>query len=282
MRPSNLNSKIFLDSGDPTETKSILDKLGFLDGQTTNPSLVAKNPEVIAEATDGIKLSKTELSSEYQKIVREVSQLLPTGSVSIEVYADMQSSTEQLLAEAIQMNTWIPNAHIKFPVTKAGLEAANLAIKEGIRVNMTLVFSQAQAAAVYAATKGAYKGQVFLSPFIGRLDDIGLNGMDLITNIQKLYQTGDGHVQILAASLRSQDHLAACLKSKVDIMTVPFKILTEWNQQIDPNFQYQPDLASIEMQSIDLNQDWQTYNLEHELTTKGIEKFVADWKNLLI
>src|SRR3989344_4842731 len=99
-----------------------------------------------------------------------------------------------------EMFSWIPNAHVKYPTTKAGLEAAHRSIQEGMRVNMTLVFTQEQAAAVYAATKGAKRGDVFVSPFIGRLDDRGENGMDLIKNIIKMYRGGDGHVLILGAS----------------------------------------------------------------------------------
>ena len=85
---------------------------------------------------------------------------------------------------------WIPNAHVKFPTSAEGLKAAEKAIGLGLRVNMTLCFSQAQAAAVYAATRGARKGQVFVSPFIGRLDDRGENGMDLIANILRMYAKG--------------------------------------------------------------------------------------------
>ncbi len=98
------------------------------------------------------------------------------------------------------MFSWIPNAHVKFPTSREGLEAAGRAVKEGLRVNMTLCFTQEQAAAVYSATAGAKKGDVFISPFIGRLDDRGENGMDLIENIQKMYGTGDGHVEVLTAS----------------------------------------------------------------------------------
>lgn len=283
-RLKNLNSKIFLDSGDPAETKSMIDLLGFLDGQTTNPSLVAKNPEVIADANDGIKLSSTELNLKYKKIIQEISALIPQGSVSIEVYADMQTSTEQMLEQAREMFTWIPNAHIKFPTIPNGLKAAHQAIQEGMRVNMTLVFSQQQAAGVYAATSGAGIGDVFVSPFIGRLDDKGENGMDLIKNIQQMYQDSDKHVQLLAASIRSMEHFYACLQLGVDIITTPYKILEEWHHQgmqLAEDFKYKVDLSVIDFQQVELNQDWQNYNLQHQLTDQGIEKFVADWKKLL-
>ena len=184
MRPANLKTKIFLDSGDPAETRAAFLALGFLDGQTTNPSLVAKNPE-----TAGKKFSKDELISFYRKVVEEISSLIPKGSVSVEVYADALTSAEEMLKQARIFNKWISNAHVKFPTTTEGLKAAEIAVREGIKVNMTLVFSQQQAAAVYMATKGAKKGDVFISPFAGRLDDIGENGMDVISNIVKMYKT---------------------------------------------------------------------------------------------
>jgi len=93
---------------------------------------------------------------------------------------------------------------------------------------MTLVFSQEQAAAVYAATIGAKRGQVYLSPFIGRLDDRGEQGMDLIANIIKMYGAGDGHVEVLTASVRSLEHFTRAIELGSDIITSPFKVLKEW------------------------------------------------------
>lgn len=98
----------------------------------------------------------------------------------------------------------IPNAYIKYPCTAEGLKAAQMSVAAGIRVNMTLCFSQAQAAAVYAATRGS-KAPVYVSPFIGRLDDHGKNGVDVIDNIKRMYANSDGHVLVLAASIRNLD-----------------------------------------------------------------------------
>src|ERR1051326_1942800 len=159
MRPENLKTKIFLDSGDPEETKSALSSLGFLDGQTTNPSLIAKSPEAA-----GKKFSEVEVLDFYKSVVEKVSSQIPQGSVSIEVYADAATAADQMLMQAKEFYKWIPNAHIKFPTTTEGLKAAESAVKEGMRVNMTLVFSQNQAAAVYAATKAGKRGGVYLSP----------------------------------------------------------------------------------------------------------------------
>jgi transaldolase len=281
MKPEGLRTKIFLDSGDPKETREVLSLLGFLDGQTTNPSLIAKSPEA-----QGKKFTQEQILDFYRGVVGEVSGLIPQGSVSIEVYADVLTTAEAMLEQGKKFYTWIPNAHIKFPTTAEGLKAAELAVKEGMRVNMTLVFSQEQAAAVYAATRGAKKGGVFLSPFVGRLDDRGENGMDFIANTVKMYQSGDGHVEVLVASVRSLDHFLESIRLGADIITAPFKILKAWAdsgfKMPDESFVYHPDaLKSISYQEISLNQPWQNFNIKHELTDKGIEKFAADWNALI-
>lgn len=279
-----MKTKIFLDGGDPKETQEVISVLGYLDGQTTNPTLVAKNPEVIKRIEAGEKFSAEEIMDFYKQVVSEISIIIPNSSVSIEVYADKDTTTEAMLKQAREMNSWIPNAHIKFPTTKAGLEAASKCVKEGINVNMTLVFTQEQAAAVYAATKGAEKGQVFVSPFVGRLDDRGENGMDLIKNILKMHQGGDGHVEVLAASLRSIDHFEAALALGSDIITSPLKLIQEWadrGKDIPLEYTYAPDLSEIKYQELDLSQDWKEFNISHELTDKGIEKFAADWNSLI-
>ena len=158
MRPKNLKTRIFLDGGDPEETRTLLGLLGFLDGQTTNPTLISKNPEARRRLEKGEKFNPDEIFGFYQQVVREISGLIPQGSVSIEVYADLSTAAEQMLKQGREMFTWIPNAHIKFPISGEGLKAAEAAVKEGLRVNLTLCFSQEQAGAVYAATRGAKKG----------------------------------------------------------------------------------------------------------------------------
>ena len=284
MRPNSLRTKVFLDGGDPEETKELIKVLGFLDGQTTNPSLVAKNPGIQKRIADGQKFSEEEIMDAYKNMVSEISRIIPEGSVSIEVSADANSTTSDLLDQAKKMNTWIPNAHIKFPTTAAGLEAASECIKLGISVNMTLVFSQEQAAAVYAATRGASKGQVFVSPFVGRLDDRGENGMDLIKNIIEMYKAGDGHVEVLTASVRNIDHYKAALALGSDIITGPFKLIKEWKEagmEVPAEDTYAPDLKKIEYEQLDLSKNWQNFDISHELTDKGIEKFASDWNALI-
>lgn len=292
MRPVNLHTKLFLDSGDPKETREVLSTLGFLDGQTTNPTLIAKNPQAQDRLASAKKFSKEEVMSFYKDIVTEISTLLPQGSISIEVDANIQSNSEELFRQGEQMYRWIPNSHIKFPTTTAGLEAAMRAVKEGIRVNMTLVFSQEQAAAVYSATKESLEyslngfKNVFLSPFIGRLDDRGENGMDLIKNCVKMYENSDHHVAILAASVRTYEHFLASIAYSADIITAPSKIYKEWAEKGMPiphrNYIYNSGtLKTIEYKSLDLSKDWRTYDISEPLTTKGLEKFSEDWNNLV-
>ncbi|HVA96977.1 MAG TPA: transaldolase family protein [Candidatus Acidoferrales bacterium] len=291
MRPANLQTKILLDSGDPKETRELLSILGFLDGQTTNPSLIAKNPQAQERLANGKKFSKEEVMSFYKDVVSEISAMIPDGSVSIEVDANAQSDADELFAQGKDMYTWIPNAHIKYPTTAAGLEAAERAIQEGIRVNMTLVFSQEQAAAVYAATHKTQSQSlsglknVFVSPFIGRLDDRGENGMDLIRNLMQMYQDSDHHVAVLAASIRTYEHLMACFAYGTDMVTAPLKIYIEWAEKgmpvPDTQFEYKSDnLTPIMYTSLDLSKDWSTFDISHQLTDKGLQKFSEDWNNL--
>jgi len=184
------------------------------------------------------------------------------------------------------MFSWTANAHVKFPTTREGLKAAEHAVKAGMRVNMTLNFSQEQAAAVYAATRGARKGQVFISPFVGRLDDRGEDGMDLIADIVKMYRQGDGHVEVLTASVRSLGHLLYAFKLGSDIVTAPYEVLKEWGDKgmplPDAGFAYgTKNLRPIPYREIDLAKKWQDYDLRHDLTDKGMEKFSADWNALI-
>jgi transaldolase len=287
MRPENLRTKIFLDSGDPDDTKKVIEKLGFLDGQTTNPSLVAKNPDVLKRQSEGQKYSSEELNDFYKSVVRQISDLIPDGSVSIEVYADSDSTSKSLFTQGREFATWIPNAHVKYPIIGAGLDAALQSIAAGMRVNMTLCFDQQQAAAVYAATSGAQRGDVFVSPFIGRLDDKGLNGVDLIGNILKMYNDGDRHVEVLAASVRSLAHFQNCLAIGADIITAPYSVIAEWAEagMPIPEKNSSPlgnsELHSIEYEQVALNESWDAYNVQHELTDAGLDRFASDWNGLL-
>jgi transaldolase len=279
-------TRILVDGGDPAETQRIKQLLGFVDGQTTNPSLVAKNPQIRQRIDQGRPLSKQEETEAYREIVRRISPLVGEAGVSIEVFADIDTAAEHMIAEGRDMFTWIPNAYIKFPCTHEGLRAAEMAVHEGIRVNMTLCFSQEQAAAVYGATKGT-QAPAYVSPFVGRLDDRGEDGMDLVKNICRMYASGDHHVHVLAASIRNVDHLLYTFALGAELATVPAKVLEEWAAKDFPmpgaSFTYKgktkegKPLQPLAYKDLDLKAPWESFNIQHDLTTQGIQKFVHDY-----
>jgi transaldolase len=283
-------TKILVDGGDPGETRRIRDLLGFVDGQTTNPSLVAKNPEIRQLVASGQRLTGQEEKEEYKHIVQSISPLVGKAGVSIEVFADLGTTAEQMFAQGKEMFTWIPNAYIKYPCTHEGLRAAQMSVRDRIRVNMTLCFSQEQAAAVYSATKGSVE-PVYVSPFVGRLDDRGEDGMDLVKNIKKMYESGDGHVHVLAASIRHVEHLLCAFALEVQLVTVPARVLEEWAAKSFPmpnrDFTYKAVGASgkplypLPYRMLKLNQPWENFDIAHELTNKGIQKFVEDYQSTL-
>jgi transaldolase len=283
-------TKVLVDGGDPQETVRVRDLIGFVDGQTTNPTLVARNPEVRQLISSGHKFSTKEELDEYKKIVQAISPLVGDAGVSIEVFADFDTTSEQMLAQGRDMFSWIPNAYVKYPCTHEGLRAAQMSVREGIRVNMTLCFSQEQAAAVFAATKGSNE-PVYVSPFLGRLDDRGENGMDLVRNIKKMYEAEDGHVHVLAASVRTLNHLLGAFALQAELATAPSKVWEEWAAASFPlpekDFVYKGvdklgnQLRPIPYKPVDLNLPWESFDIHHELTTKGIQQFVSDYKSTL-
>lgn len=290
MLATRTHTKILVDGGDPDETAKVKGLLGFIDGQTTNPSLIARNPDIRKRVVSGQYLSHKEELDAYKNIVERISPLVGVAGVSIEVFSDLDTSSEDMLQQGKEMYSWIPNAYIKYPCTHEGLHAAQMSVREGIRVNLTLCFSQEQAAAVYGATKGTV-APAYISPFIGRLDDRGENGVDLIRNIRRMYQGGDGHVQILAASIRNLDHLLAAFAFGADLVTAPAKLLEAWATKGFPippkDFIYSgntPDgrpLIPLGYKSLNLDQPWERFNITHELTTNGILRFVKDYQSTL-
>src|SRR5215475_11512918 len=276
------HSKILVDGGDPQETVRIRQLIGFVDGQTTNPSLIAKNPEVMHLVESGHRLTEQEEAAEYRKIVQTISPLVGDAGVSIEVFADLNTTVDEMLNQGREMNSWIPNAYIKYPCIAEGLKAAQISVAEGMRVNITLCFSQQQAAAVYTATKGS-RTPVYVSPFIGRLDDIGQNGVDLIKNIKRMFDQSDHHVLVLAASIRSVQHLLYALQVHSELITVPGKVLEQWTKEGMPmpgdDFVYEMIGAKIPYEELNLERSWDQFNLDHELTRKGIQNFVSDYKS---
>lgn len=286
--------KVFLDSGDPEETKKAKSLLGFLDGQTTNPSLVAKNPEVKAYLAKGNKLKEDELLNMYRQIIEKIDKEI-AGPISVETYADWDTTAEEMLEQAKEMHKWGRNIYIKFPTIPEGLKAANEFVKGGGQVNMTLVFDQNQAAAVYAATLPTFQ-PAFVSPFIGRWDDRGFRGLDLVKNIIKMYKNFNTkrtehkkHVEVLGASIRSLEHFYASIFLGADIVTIPMSLIREWIEQErwvpDEKYRIETEgLHAILYKELEYHDDYTQYAVTKEegsLLDEGLNKFVKDWNSLL-
>lgn len=286
--------KVFLDSSDPIETRKAKGLLGQLDGQTTNPTLVAKNPEVLAYISQGKKLTSPELLVFYKSIVNQIEKEI-AGAISVEVYADWNTTASEMLSQAENMSTWGRNTYIKFPTIPEGIKAAHEFVGKGGKVNMTLVFDQIQAAAVYASTEKAVS-PAFISPFIGRWDDRGFDGLDLIKNISKQYRgynkflhKKNSHVEVLAASIRSLDHMYASIFMEADIITIPLPLIYEWLQEEkwipDEHYRSEPrGLKSLIYQDIPYSSDYTQFQIEKKdgsLLDEGLNKFVADWNKLM-
>ncbi len=281
-------SKLFVDTGDPDEARAaqkMLKDTGYdgLDGATTNPSYFAKNPEVQARISKGDKFSSSELMKAYKETVRELLEIIPGGDISIEGYADMNTTTEEMVELAWELNSWIPTARIKLPIIEAGLEAAEQ-LKDRVNLNMTLCFNQEQAAAVHAATRGARKS-VVVSPFIGRLDDAGRNGVQHVDNLIKMLRAGDSQVRVLAASFRRVENILEMIRIESDILTINLDRFKLWKEQgfrlPKEDFKYEFDGEDIVYQEISLDKNWQEYNIQDDLTDVGLQRFIDDWRALL-
>jgi len=209
--------KIFLDSADIDEIKAHQDS-GFVDGVTTNPSLIAQSGRNIIDT------------------IAEICELVP-GPVSAEVTA---TDFETMLSEGKKLAGIAPNVAVKVPLTEAGLRTCRVLSDAGTKVNVTLCFSAGQA--LLAAKAGA----AFISPFVGRLDDIGQDGMGLIEEICSIYANFDFDTEVLVASVRSTQHVVDAALMGADVATLPPKIL----------------LALY----------------KHPLTDKGLSAFLADWE----
>jgi transaldolase len=208
--------KIFLDTANLEELKKGA-AWGIVDGVTTNPTLIAKEGRPIEEQ------------------IRRICDIVD-GDISAEVVA---TESSEMVREARGLAKIHQNVVVKVPLTREGIKATAALSKEGIRLNVTLCFSPGQA--LLAAKAGAY----IVSPFVGRLDDIGLTGMDLIRDIAMIYKNYGFKTQLLAASLRSPKHAIEAALAGADIATMPFKVL-------DALF-------------------------NHPLTDKGLDQFLKDW-----
>ncbi len=209
--------KFFVDTAEVKEIRELAD-MGLLDGVTTNPSLIAKSGRA------------------FKEVVAEICGIV-SGPVSAEVTA---LDAEGMIREAKELRKIAKNVAVKVPLTLDGLKACKALSSEGTMVNVTLCFSANQA--LLAAKAGAS----FISPFIGRLDDIHLDGMELISEIRQIYDNYDFATEILVASIRSANHVKQAALIGADVATVPPAVLKGL--------------------------------VKHPLTDKGIEMFLADWK----
>ena len=211
--------KIFLDTANLDAIKKYND-MGLLDGITTNPSLLAKE------------------GGDPQKTMKEISTIIK-GDVSLEV---VSTTYDEMIEEGRKLREYGNNVIVKCPMTGDGLKACKSLSAEGIPVNVTLVFSPNQA--LLAAKAGAK----YVSPFIGRLDDIGHTGMDLIKEIKQIFTNYNFNTQILVASVRHPQHVIDAAKTGADVVTLPPAVLGKM--------------------------------LGHALTDKGLKAFLADWEKL--
>ncbi len=190
--------QLFIDTADIGEIKKA-QSMGLLDGVTTNPSLVA---------TTGKKM---------RDVLVEICEIVP-GPVSAEVLA---TEYEPMMAEAHELAAIAPNIVVKIPLIEAGMRAVKTLTAEGIKTNVTLCFSPLQA--LLAAKAGA----TYISPFVGRLDDIGHDGMELVEQIVDMYETYDLDTQVLVASVRSPMHVVEALRLRAHVATIPFKVISQ-------------------------------------------------------
>lgn len=211
--------RIFLDTANIDEVREAA-RWGVLDGVTTNPTLFAK------ESDSGVS---------YKARVLEIADVVD-GPISAEA---VSRSADELVAEAKELASWHPNVVVKIPIDTVGLEAISRVSAAGIRVNTTLIFSVSQA--LLAANAGA----AFVSPFVGRLDDVGADGVDLVRQVVALLDHYNLPTQVIAASVRHTGHVEQCAAAGAHIATVPFKVLEAMTK--------------------------------HPLTDKGIATFLADW-----
>ena len=209
--------KFFIDTANIDEIKKGLD-MGMVDGVTTNPSLVAKE------------------NKNFETILAEICEIVD-GPISAEV---VSLEAEGMLEEGRKLAAMNPNIVIKVPMIVEGLKAVKQFAAENIKTNVTLVFSAAQA--LLAAKAGA----TFVSPFVGRLDDIAQEGMDLVSDIMTIYENYGYQTEVIVASVRSPMHIMAAALTGADICTIPYKVIAQ--------------LA------------------KHPLTDIGMEQFLADWE----
>lgn len=210
--------KYFIDTANVEEIRKAAE-LGIIDGVTTNPSLIARE------------------GRDLNEVIREIAEIVD-GPISAEV---ISMEAAGMVTEAQELAQLHKNVVIKVPMTAAGITATSILSKQGIRVNVTLVFSATQALAAAKA------GAAYVSPFIGRIDDIGSDGIDLIAEIMLIFSNYGIKTEVIAASIRNRNHLSQAAIAGADVATIPYQVLID--------------------------------SLKHPLTDQGIAKFLKDWEN---
>ncbi|MGB2800048.1 MAG: fructose-6-phosphate aldolase [Dehalococcoidia bacterium] len=213
--------RIFLDTANIEHIRHAA-RLGIISGVTTNPSLVAR-----------------EKSVDFKAAVLEICAL-PLEHVSVEA---LSLDAQGMIEEARQISSWAPNITVKIPVSEAGLEAISVVSREKIKTNFTLCFSANQ------ALLGAIVGATYVSPFVGRLDDISHQGMQVVEDAVEIFKKYDLRTQVIAASIRHPLHVIAAAKAGAHIATVPYNVLMQM--------------------------------IRHPLTDIGIARFADDWKEVM-
>jgi transaldolase len=291
-------TRLILDSGDPEEYK-ITAKIAYdnnqeLWGGTTNPSLIAKKL-----AMKGKKLTKEEAFELQKDIVLQILDFVP-GAVSVEVYADSNTTAEEMISQGEKIASWHERVVIKLPTTIEGFKARTVLRKQSITTNNTLVFSQPQIVAICIhenLVQKTYdvKGQwpSFISPFIGRLDDIGEDGLSLVKNGLELKKQLQSNLWMLAASIRNIHHLSESITLGSELVTAPLKVYEEWflrkntgehqtGLKISKLWNIPDEVRNIDslasfMQALETD----ILNISHPLTDKGLERFANDWNALI-
>ena len=210
--------KFFIDTANVEEIRKAND-MGIICGVTTNPSLIAKE------------------GRDFKEVIKEITSIVD-GAISGEVKATT-TIAEDMIKEAKEIAAIHPNMVVKIPMTPEGLKAVKVLSKEGIKTNVTLIFNATQA--LFAAKAGA----TYVSPFLGRLDDIATPGIDLIKTISKIFKAQNIQTEIICASVRNPFHILDCGLAGADIATVPYKVIEQ--------------------------------SIKHPLTDAGIEKFKKDY-----
>jgi|SRR3989344_3367978 len=293
-------TQYLLDSGDPEEYKAIANLARehneVLFGATTNPSLIAKK-------LAGKKVSAQEAFELQKQIVMEIIDIVP-GPVSAEVYADGKTTGEEMAQQGREIAKWHERIVVKLPTTLEGFKARTLLRREKIPINNTLVFSQQQVFAVNLHERLIQNNEnlwpPFISPFVGRLDDMSEDGMVVVEHAMRLKRTYNFTPLVLLSSVRRKEHMKRGVDCEADLVTAPATVYEEWfslaqeqKNAIDTKA-YAASLKSIDywdppaellaIDSIDwFNQAIATgkLNIQHDLTDKGLVRFAEDWKTII-